>query len=496
MSANIIQLDHFISSTRDSGYKSLSSALAELIDNSIESGATKVHIKVQKQFNPEEEQFEVCVVDNGKGMTKEELTVALQFGGSTRFNSRSQFGRYGMGLPNSSLSQCRRVEVISWKNIKSPYFSYLDVDEVVDKKITQLRPPRLVKVSPDLLQARSGTIVTLKKCDRIAFKYLASLFKQMHNELGRIFRYAIWDGVEITIGDKRVAPIDPLFIKEGLNLKGGKPFGKELIYKVKVSERSKKLSEIRVRFVELPIKDWAHLPNDEKRKARITKNAGVSVLRSGREIDYGWFFMGEKRKENYDDWWRCEISFTPELDEAFGVTHTKQEIKETEFMTSILVPDLEQTARTLNSRVRLKFMDVKKANPPVYAKSQLERTDVYLPSLTKVRKSVSILPSAVKKGGMEYKIRIGSVENHHFFQVSENKSAIILTINEDHLFYDKIFRSLHERKLFSTTDFLKVIEILIFSAARSELTLKGRINEEVINEFKEMWSSNLKTLIS
>jgi hypothetical protein len=55
--------------------------------------------------------------------------------------------------------------------------------------------------------------------------------------------------------------------------------------------------------------------------------------------------MGDKRKENYDDWWRCEISFSPDLDEMFGVTHTKQEIKQSEFMNNILVPDMEQTAR-------------------------------------------------------------------------------------------------------------------------------------------------------
>ncbi len=60
-------------------------------------------------------------------------------------------------------------------------------------------------------------------------------------------------------------------------------------------------------------------------------------MRAGREIDRGWYFMGGKRKENYDDWWRCEISFDPSLDELFGVTHSKQEIRPTEALTSILL---------------------------------------------------------------------------------------------------------------------------------------------------------------
>ena len=32
---------------------------------------------------------------------------------------------------------------------------------------------------------------------------------------------------------------------------------------------------------------------------------------ANREIDFGWFFMGNKRRENYDDWWRCEVKFEP-----------------------------------------------------------------------------------------------------------------------------------------------------------------------------------------
>ena len=55
---------------------------------------------------------------------------------------------------------------------------------------------------------------------------------------------------------------------------------------------------------------WYSLSNEEKNARGIAKNAGVSIVRAGREIDCGWFFMGQKRKENYDDWWRCEVRFS------------------------------------------------------------------------------------------------------------------------------------------------------------------------------------------
>ena len=37
--------------------------------------------------------------------------------------------------------------------------------------------------------------------------------------------------------------------------------------------------------------------------------------------------MGRKHRENYDDWWRCEVQFDAVLDEVFGISHTKQQIR-------------------------------------------------------------------------------------------------------------------------------------------------------------------------
>ncbi|MEO8108879.1 MAG: ATP-binding protein [Ginsengibacter sp.] len=496
METSIIQFQNFIIATRDSGYKSTASALAELVDNAIEAHATKVEIRIIKVDESENEQYEVYVVDNGKGMTENELNLALQFGGSSRFNSRSQLGRYGMGLPNSSLSQSRRVEVTTWKNKGAFISNYLDVDEVIDKKLTYLPKPKKSTECSLPIHSKSGTIVRWKKCDRLSFKYLKSLVKHIQFELGRIFRYAIWRGVEIKVCNEKVIAFDPLFIGEGVSLKGGVPYGKELHYEIKLPGNEKNISDVRVRFIELPVQDWAKLPNEEKRRNQITKCAGVTILRAEREIDYGWFFMGEKRKENYDDWWRCEISFSPDLDEVFGVTHTKQEIKQTEFMNNILVPDMEQTARALNNRVRLNFIDLKKTHPAVYSKQQLERTDVYLPALKKNGGVVTKMNASSKIKGLQYEIVTKELKDDIFFDVEEIQNCIVLTVNTAHLFYDKVFKALHERRINNVAGFIKVMEMLIFAAARSEFAFTGRKEGKIISDFKKEWSSQLKTFIS
>jgi hypothetical protein len=493
---SLVNFNNFIVATRDSGYKSTASALAELVDNSIEAKATMVQIYIRKTQEIGLEEYEIILVDNGHGMLENELNVALQFGGSTRFNARGQLGRYGMGLPNSSLSQCKRVEVITWKNKSEVLGNYLDIDEIVENNWSHLRAAKYFSSSPFPIITESGTIVVWKKCDRLSFKYVKSLIKFIKLELGRIFRYAIWRGVEIKIDDEKVAAFDPLFMGKGLNLVGGELYGKDLHYRVKVPGNEHKTSDVRVRFVELPENRWSKLTNEEKRKNQITKCAGASILRSEREIDYGWFFFGDKRKENYDDWWRCEIAFTPELDEAFGVTHTKQEIKETEFMRSILVPDLEQTARALNNRVRLGFIELRKQKPSMYSKGQLERNDVYQPAVNTSRIKLNNLPSTSISKGFQYEIITKALDHDVFFDIEQAQDKLILVINTTHLFYDKIFKALHDKKIKNVSELIKVVELLIFAAGRSELSFTNRKESKAISAFKKEWSSQLKTFIS
>jgi hypothetical protein len=60
----LIVPENFIQAFRDSGYKSPSSAMAELVDNSFEASATQVSITVEKLEKSGE--VRVTFVDNGQ----------------------------------------------------------------------------------------------------------------------------------------------------------------------------------------------------------------------------------------------------------------------------------------------------------------------------------------------------------------------------------------------------------------------------------------------
>src|SRR5437667_3116176 len=117
--------------------------------------------------------------------------------------------------------------------------------------------------------------------------------------------------------------------------------------------------------------------------------------------------MGQKRRENYDDWWRCEVRFDPDLDELFGVTHTKQEIHPSEKLLSILVPDMERIARELNGRARRAFLDVKGDTAFRESEKSAERHDSLLEPPREAGATGKDCARQLKRGGRG---RVGGLE--------------------------------------------------------------------------------------
>ena len=94
-------------SLRDVGYD-FPTAMADLVDNSI---AAKAH-EVLLRFRYDEDDSYVLVADDGNGMTANGILEALRFG-SRREYDEMDLGHFGLGLKTASLSQCRRISVVS-----------------------------------------------------------------------------------------------------------------------------------------------------------------------------------------------------------------------------------------------------------------------------------------------------------------------------------------------------------------------------------------------
>jgi hypothetical protein len=506
----IVAIQSFIEATRDTGYKSTGSAIAELVDNALEASAKQVDITIEQATNANTAISSVIrVTDDGTGMTPAVLRLALQFGGTTRFGSRTATGRYGMGLPNGGLSQARRLEVFTWTNSSRVWSSYLDVDEIASNSMCAVPTPRIAK-SSIRPRTRSGTMVVLSKCDRLDCGTTQALELKLSAEFGRIFRQVLHDGRVIKINGIRVRPSDPLFLASGANLAGAKVYGPPLEYKLRVPAFVKSratVSVVSVRFSELPIERWHHFSNEKKNDLGIAKNAGVSIVRAGREIDYGWYFMGTKRKENYDDWWRCEVAFAPELDELFGVTHSKQKVNPTRLLSSILTPEIERIARELNGRVRRKYASIKGEGTRSRTLNRLQARDHLLEPPRSLRDNLTLndkLPGLklLRKRndgvhGLRFAVTHSPEEHNLFFSAQLDDGLLSLNINECHPFYSSAYRQLASADTAgSRQDALQYVLLLLISCARAECLVNGPRVREIMRRFRQTWSDAVAAFLS
>ena len=488
----LVAIQSFIQATRDSGYKSTSSALAELVDNAFEAQATTVDVVLSDE---EDGGKRIVISDDGTGMPPNVLQLALQFGGSTRFNSRRGTGRYGMGLPNGSLSQASRVDVFSWMAPKQIWSTYLDVDEIASGSLDSVPTP--VRFQPgvsELPESNSGTSVVLSRCDRLTYRTVRAQVKRLHIDLGRMFRQQLYAGRIIRINDELVIPDDPLFLREGSNRVGAKDYGPPLSYKIVPPGLSSGKSVVTVRFSLLPVEKWHGLSNEEKNKSGITKSAGVSVIRAGREIDYGWYFMGSKRKENYDDWWRCEVTFSPELDELFGVTHTKQKINPNEALNSILVPDLERIARDLNAVIRKRYLAVREQEGGFRSEAVAERRDHLMEPLN-LRAFSPTGTLGTNGTRLQYAINDAATNTISFYEPSLVRDRLKLALNRDHSFYKKIYEPLLQVEQPGTKLALEQLQLILLAVGRAECALGKKQEKETIKRLREAWSNTLTAFL-
>lgn len=380
---SIIDPKMTVKAMRDSGYKSTTHALAELIDNSIESGASTIEIFGLSRINESTQTKrlqELAVLDNGQGMNRQTLRSALRYGHGTRHERRG-IGRFGMGLPNSSMSQARRLDIWSWQSgATNALHTYLSLDEV-ESGVTLIPEPQLQKLPEAYLQCtrmlygNSGTLVVWSELDRVEWRRASTTFKHTEFLLGRIYRrFLATDTDRLHVEDTRneeigprrkinlipideedegefvvrdediveVRPNDPLYLMNGTSCPeqfGNGPMFTELpefsptSIAVDYGGRNFEV-QIRASYVRPLARDFkqegAAWPEqlqgldagNSPWGKHAAQNLGVSLMRAHREIqlDESWTSPSEPR----DRWWSIEVDFPTELDEVFGITNNKQ----------------------------------------------------------------------------------------------------------------------------------------------------------------------------
>lgn len=212
-----------LESMRDIGY-SFESALADIVDNSISAGATRIDIV--NDLDDEARPY-LGILDDGRGMDPNELTEAMRHGSRSPSEVRAEgdLGRFGLGMKTASFSQARRLTVVSRKAGRLVARRW-DLDYVIhtDEWLLQKPGGDELQSIPLVDQLRGdGTLVLWERLDRLdavgpepeqAYAALNELFATARAHLALTFHRFIApepsDGLEPVAMSINGAPIEAL----------------------------------------------------------------------------------------------------------------------------------------------------------------------------------------------------------------------------------------------------------------------------------------------
>lgn len=385
MGKSIVDIKNMGDALRNTGYKNISSAVSEIIDNSVEANAKNIFLILREGIAASGRKVvkEIGFLDNGDGMNSDILGSCLGIGSSTR-KARKGMGRFGVGLPQASLYACPEIVVYSWQDgVENAQKVYLDINKIKDGEQTEIEDPIGSSIPEPYTSyinyqtltetydfSKSGTLVIWKNCDHIKPKTRGPLVDTLEFNLGQKFRYFIHDGVSRIkiIADENpeaavdVAPNDPLFLMEDNRVlcdpetpkhiyRPGEKAGLEPPFELYTAkgagngeveipisyldkDGNPATGNVMVRFSIVKDKFYDETafpkgtnPGNYALGKYAAKMERISVIRARREIDFRRFDFYNVTNEPQHRWWGCEIIFSPELDEAFGVANNKQQVE-------------------------------------------------------------------------------------------------------------------------------------------------------------------------
>ncbi|BCP36839.1 hypothetical protein MINTMi198_22090 [Mycobacterium intracellulare M.i.198] len=321
-------------SLRDIGYD-FSSAIADLVDNSITAEATEVNVVIE--FDGAGSRVFIC--DNGYGMTLNGLTEAMRFG-SRRKYGRGDLGRYGLGLKTASLSQGRCITVVTRTAAGRRVIQtrQLDLDliaEFDDWLIIEPDRTEVIERARNLLEDAPGTVVIWEKLDRVvpgknasggwarrrfeilqqrAADHLAMVFhKFLSGESGK-------EALVITVNGQKLVPWDPFARTE--------PATRELPEQVFEIEHGDAAGLVTLRRFVLPGRDQFSSPAGFERMSgplKWNRQQGLYTYRAGRLVQWGGW-AGIRGIDEHTKLARASLEFDTDLDEAFNINVAKMRV--------------------------------------------------------------------------------------------------------------------------------------------------------------------------
>lgn len=308
-----------IESMRAIGYTT-ETAVADLIDNSISANASAIRI----EYDASSEPF-VAILDNGHGMNAVELTNAMRHGSRNPADVRSShdLGRFGLGLKTASLSQCRKLTVVSKQGDEIHARCWdLDFVQVENRWVVVVPSAKERKKLPlydQLVAQKYGTLVVWQSLDKL-MSGSANPVEEMKSRMSELYSHLSFVFHRFTRREGNFSAVE--IIVNGLKLKSLDPFLKDNSFSQPLEGQEIRIGHETIAVQPYVLPHMSHLTGDQidiaGGREGLRSNQGFYVYRNRRLVIWGtWFRLVPK--EEFFKLTRVQVDIPNSLDHLWSL---------------------------------------------------------------------------------------------------------------------------------------------------------------------------------
>jgi hypothetical protein len=566
-----------VNALRDLGYNNTTSGICEFVDNSVQWGAREVRVYFNESGKKGQKRIDVLVIDDGEGMAPNVLRAATAFGGSMCFDNRGGIGRYGIGMKGAALSIGKALQIISWQEPRAFYSMDLDIEAFGEDRSTVVNLPsptfndtlprevveiltrvmafpkgdqeRLAGAPAELLERMgpSGTIIFVPDCDRLTYRTTKVLADHATKEMARVYRRHLARGLRLYVNNRRVEPFDPTYSMasarhatiEGLTETSSRLYRRwEIPVPIEESDTAD-TKPVKIALFVLPFEHWSKLPRKvQKNDLRVFDALNISFMRADREVEAGEMKALSGKHWTGDTWWRIEIEFPAELDEAFGVAVNKQGVRPKSYVLDAIRSAIHEDLRKVKNSIEEHYARLasermskgtteaeRRANEAEALQATVlptlePTTDAEREAINTQLRTIAALVKRAEETDEEAFQRVVTSryittfkhdDDAPFYRVDFQLGRVILTINSAHPFFKSIYEPLSKLAKLPrgenedefgidgeiAADMVPSLELLLLSLARTQSTMLANDTagelRRIFDRLRRQWSLDLAT---
>lgn len=317
-------------------------AICDIIDNAVSAHAKNIHIMIVKKNsnfnnNKKDNVEEYLIIDDGDGMSREQMGNALDLGSSDLNYEKDTLSKFGLGLKSASFAQGDRLEIVSGdgESVQKEYVDLTEMEEEYFSVEDEVSDKDQELVEKFFVNERRGTIIRIAKIHKNNHPSIKSTIDELKEKIGVIYFYFLEKDIHIFVNDEEIPAFDPLFVEEAgnNNLDENTWDGKSVQWLLRPTEimldsDAKVNGKVEITMLPHPRVQKNEGVSDAKIRERYhisAQNYGFYVYRNHRLINWANKLDIIPFDQNYYAF-RGRINIQADADDAFNIDVSKSHI--------------------------------------------------------------------------------------------------------------------------------------------------------------------------